>query len=138
MSLHRKALREAAIVALQANARFAAFKTRRAWAQNIDTAGLPCFSVSTFREASKSQAVDLIRRQVELNVLIQRKGGDDLDDKADLDAEAAETAVLTALESLVLDIQIAATELRIAGEGSSRIATLDLRFTAIVLTDRQG
>lgn len=138
MSLHRTTLRDAARAALQASPRFVAFRDRKAWAQNTDTAGLPAFSVATFREVSASHAVDMMRRQIELGVLIQRKGGDDLEDVADLDAEAAETAILTALESLTLDTEISATDLRIAGEGSSRIATLDLRFTAIVLTDRQG
>lgn len=138
MSLHRKQLRDAARTALTASARFATFKVRKAWAQNADLAGLPVLSVSTFREVSGSHAVDLVRRQVDLGVLLQRKGGDDLEDVADLDAEAAETAILTALSAICLDVEISATELRIAGEGSSRIATLDLRFTAIVLTDRQG
>lgn len=138
MSLHRTILRDAARVALKANARFASFKVRKAWAQNTDTDGLPLLAVSTFREVSASHSVEMMRRQIELGVLLQRKGGDDLEAVADMDAEAAETAVLIALEPLCLDVEISATELRIAGDGSSRIATLDLRFTAVVLTDRQG
>jgi len=137
MSLHRTTLRDAARVALKANARFASFKVRKAWAQNTDTDGLPLLSVATPREVSESVSRDDVKRHVEVIVIIQRKGGDALEDIADLDAEAAETAVLTALGPLVIDVQISQSDFRLSGDGASRISTLDLRFTALVMTDRE-
>lgn len=137
MSLHRTTLRDAARAALKANARFVSFKFRKAWAQNIDTDGLPLISVATPGELSKSVSRDAIQRQIEMSVIIQRKGGDALEDVADLDAEAAETAVLTAIGPTAIDAQISQTDLRFSGEGASRVSTLDMRFSILVMTDRE-
>lgn len=139
MSMHRKLARDAVRTALKADARFSAMAARRSWIQNIDGDGLPCFTVATPREVAQSAAKDTLRRQIDLAVLVQRQGGDDLEDIADADAEAIEALVPPVVAALagVLDVMVAVTEFRLSGtQAGKRISTLDIRFAVTVLTDR--
>jgi hypothetical protein len=137
---HRKLIRDAVRLAISADARFSGNATaKRAWVQNVDAAGLPAFTVTTARELVTAASKDDLRRQIDLGILLQRQGGDDLEDIADLDAAAIEALVPGVVEAIsgVLDVVIAVTDFRLAGpDAGKRVSSLDMRFAVTVLTNR--
>lgn len=120
--------------ALLAEARFAAFTLLSAWAQNIDAELLPVMAVATPREGKSLTGHAEAQRVTSLVVVIKRAGGDDLEDVLDDDSDAAEIAVLAALDSANQEAVLETTETRLDGDGSRRVGTLTMTFRVTTWT----
>lgn len=132
-------IRLAAVAAVRADLRFAAFTLRRAWAQNIEVSGpLREFGVSVPRMVSAWADKESLRRVIDLDVRVLRTGGDSLESEVEADIAAIETAVMAGVGPLVLDVAPALADLQLSGEAARRIANLGVRFSVVVLTDVAG
>lgn len=130
MSHYRSDLRAAAISAITGQLHFTDYTSFSAWSQNIDPDALPAFGVATPREEKTLDGLETSQRAITLIVVFKRRGGDDLDDIMDDDSVAAEMALMPALQGIIDAIDLTSTEVRIDGEGSSRVGTLTLTFRA--------
>ena len=128
---YRAVYRSLVRAAMLASSEFGAFNARSAWAQKIDPEELPVFGVATPRETKDLDSQDNSTRSTQVIVVLKRLGGDDLEDVLDLDSEAVERIVLTALltdpERMVT---LTDTEVTIDGSGAQRVGTLQMTFRA--------
>lgn len=132
--MHRKAIRDAVLAALAADARFGGFTVLPAWAAGVDDVALPAYGVATPDEQASRAAPDLIARRVDLHVAVKRKGGDDIEDEMDADAAAVEAVMEAALQGVAINWHLARTQLQISGEAGTRVGTAALMFSVLVHT----
>ena len=132
MSHYRADLRAAGIDAILASTHFAGFNSRSAWAQNIDPTALPVVGIATPREDKTSSGLAESERVITAVVVMKRRGDDDLDDVLDADSVEAEVTLLTAFETVAEQCLLRTTEIRIDGDGSSRIGTLTMTFQVTI------
>lgn len=137
MSLHRKALRDAAFAALAAHPRLFDAEPIRSWAQGVEERSLPALGVLTPGETSQSAARDVLARRVELVVAFKRRGGIDLLDDLDADAEAIETALAPALNDHAVNWHLTQTQTNLDGAGGTRVGVIVLRFSVLIHTTRE-
>ena len=128
MSHYRKDLRDAAKAAIAGHAALSGYNVFSAWSQNIDAGSLPAFGVATPREDKTLDGLDASERNITLIVVFKRKGGDDLEDVLDDDSIEAEIALLPALAAIIDATDLTGTEIRIDGDGASRVGTLTMTF----------
>lgn len=135
MAHHRTDLRQAAVLALADDARIGRYTFVKAWVMAADDQMQPVWTVATPREQSGSAAKDTLSRVVSLVVALKRSGGEDIEDDLDLDAAAIEAAVWPAIEPLCLHAELDQTDTKLAGEGSRREGSVEVRFACTVMTD---
>lgn len=120
--------------ALLAAPRFAGFTLLSAWAQNIDAEALPVMAVATPREDKTLTGHTEAQRVTSVVVVIKRLGDDDLEDFLDDDSDAAEIAVLAALDGANQEAVLQSTETRLDGAGDRRVGTLTMTFRVTTWT----
>lgn len=135
MTQHRIVIRAAAVAALYGVLRFKRFTHIKALSQSVDADTLPVYGFSTPREISSATDQSAHERRVELKARFTRLGDDSIEDDLDLDAEAAEAALLPVLRSAYLDAEIMQTELQLSGEGKQRVGTVELTFSILLHTE---
>lgn len=82
--------------------------------------------------------VDLLERQFDISVVLMISGGNDFEDRLDVQAAEVEQ-ILEAdapLQALCHDWWLADEEFELESEGEARVARLAMNFTATVLTPR--
>jgi len=130
----RAAFRTAVRAALVADPRFAGFTLLSAWSQNIDAEALPVMAVATPREDKSLTGHTEAQRVTSLAVVIKRMGDDDIEDDLDDDSDAAEIAVLAALDGEHQQAVLQSTETRLDGSGDRRVGTLTMTFQVTTWT----
>ena len=130
--MHYRAIYRSLVrAAMLASPEFGAFNARSAWAQKIDPEELPVFGVATPRETKDLEGHGTSTRSTHVIVVLKRLGGDDLEDVLDLDSEAVERIVLTAmLADPERMVALTDTEVTIDGSGAQRVGTLQMTFRA--------
>lgn len=137
MSHFRSDLRADLRAALEASARFAGFETLRAIPSNVDPGNFPYFVVRTPVARHQFAARDTVARETEIMISIRRRGGDDLEDDLDLDADAVEAAVFPVLEasSSQINYSLSRAEFDIVVAGDKREGRLNMVFSVQRYTD---
>lgn len=134
MTSHRTDLRAAVRAALVGSPRLAGATIVDGWSQALDTDPLPVIGLRIPREAARRAAYDEVERTVEVEIVIKRAGGETIEDEADLDTEAIETAVLAALRPLTTNAEVERTTLMVNGDGGRRVSTLTLTIPCLLYT----
>lgn len=135
MGLHRTAIRQATRDALASASRFRGFTEILGWSQSVDADTLPVYGFSTPREVSGATDYDAHQRRVELKCKFVRMAEDDIEDQIDLDADAAETAILPVMRAAYLNAEVVQTESLVSGEGKMRVGTVEITFSILLHTD---
>lgn len=73
-------------------------------------------------------------RTPRIQVLIQREGGDDLQDVQEADSAAIEAAVLPVLEARSHDTELTRVDFAASGDASSPVGEVLMEFTAALVT----
>jgi len=133
----RKQLRDAVRAAVALDATLSGHALAP-WGQDLDEGTLAGLGVFTPREVKRREAAGQFARQTDIVILIKRRGGDTLEDDLDTDVVAAESVALTALDSLVDDIEAVQIETDIPGRGKQRLGQIALTLRAVQLTSAPG
>ena len=128
MSHWRSEYRAIVRSALTADPRLGAVTQLSAWAENIDIATLPVIGVVTPSESVGIPARGQSERGTLLQVVLKRRGGEDLEEQLDEDAEAIEACVVSALRSNQIQCIPEELSLPIAGDGQMRVGTVVINF----------
>jgi hypothetical protein len=131
----RKALRDAARLALRGAPGLDGYTEISAWVQKVDARSLPAWAVVTPTERRDRQTNNEAREDLMLAVIIKRTGGDDLEDLMDDDADAVAGVVVGALRDDLHQCELAQTEMRLDGDGAERVASLTLSFNVTYWVD---
>jgi hypothetical protein len=107
-----------------------------AWAQNIDANALPAVGIATPSEQRAALSQETDQATITAVVVIKRRGGDDLEDDLDDDAEALIPAIEAGLKTTTRDCALTTSAVDINGAGSPRVGTLTLTFQMITFADR--
>ena len=124
----RSDYREVARDALEAAPRFSGIPIERSWAGNIDDDSLPILGVVTASEGVQPGSSGQFQRSTLLQVVIKRKGGEEIEDTLDDDAEAIEAAVFAALMTPGTQCFPADISFAINGSGRMRTGTVVVGF----------
>jgi hypothetical protein len=131
----RKQLRDLVIAGLKTDV--AAFANRvdnvRGYSRNTDK--LPCAEVSTPNEQSSGVTIDgMITRNIELSVVIRVNGSGDVEDQCDALAVNIEKSVFRTALPMCKELTPESMGFEYEGEGETRVARMELSWSAIVLT----
>lgn len=131
----RKQLRDLVIAGLKTDV--AALSNRvdnvRGFARNTDK--LPCAEVSTPNEQSAGSSMDgLVTRNIELSVVIRVNGSGDVEDQCDALAVNIEKSVFRTALPMCKELTPESMGFEYEGEGETRVARMELSWSAIVLT----
>lgn len=131
----RKQLRDLVIAGLKTDV--PAFGGRvdpvRGFARNTNK--LPCAEISTPNEQATGTSMDgLVTRNIELSVVLRVNGAGDVEDQCDALAVQVEKSVFRTALPMCKELTPESMGLEYEGEGETRIARMEISWSAIVQT----
>ncbi|NVK57323.1 MAG: hypothetical protein HWE26_17100 [Alteromonadaceae bacterium] len=133
---YRSQFRADVRAALQADPLLAGITYLSAWAENIDPDTLPVMGVVTPSERSRVESHTSVEKGTLLQVVLKRRGDEDIEDDLDDDTAVIEATVIAALRTLQTQCVLEETTTVVDGSGGRRIGTATLSFR--VTTWRAG
>lgn len=128
MSHWRSEYRAVVRAAMAADPRLGDVTQLSAWSENIDMKALPVLGVVTPSERISIPNRGQTERGTLLQVVLKRRGGQDLEDILDEDAEAIVACVIAALGSQHHQCIPEEVSMPINGDGQSRVGTIVVNF----------
>lgn len=128
MSHWRSAYRALVRTALANDPRLGEVTQLSAWAESIDIKTLPVLGVVTPSESIGVPNRGQSARGTLLQVVLKRRGGEDLEDLLDEDAEAIEACVVSALWADQIQCIPEELTMPINGDGQMRVGTVVINF----------
>ena len=108
------------------------------WVKNywlsIDREQLPRGAVFTPKARVAKFDDDTIERLTEVNVILKRSGGADLEDEMWADSAQLESVVLGVLEGFSYDYDLDEVDVKMDGDGARSVGTLMMQFSLRLLT----
>lgn len=108
--------------------RFAGFEMLKVWPGAIDDNTLPVIGVLTPNDRCKQDSMTSTKRETLLQVVVRRKGGDDVEDLLDEDSELIEAVINAALRLPTRSCFLDATTVVSNTNGEANIGTLVMSF----------
>ena len=137
MDDHRTVLRGVVKAALSGDTRIGSFDFKPAWHRSVNIKTAPVYTVHIPVDRSELSSQTTREWQTQIDVIVKRVSGNNIEDLTELDVEAIERAVIPAL--LALDDLITAdtvgVDFEYSGEGASLVAQMTVRFQTVVCAD---
>lgn len=128
MSHYRSEYRKAALDALSAHERFSEFTTLKVWPGAVDDQTLPVIGVLTPQEACTQPSKASVTRRTLMQVVVRRKGHDDVEDDLDSDSAVIEAIISAAFLEIRQGCFLEDTSVVTNTDGRMNVGTLVMSF----------